>query len=56
MAIEAVGPGTGGDIGLLATEGGAGESNEPDGFRPNPEEDEVCGAAELGRGGEREGS
>lgn len=54
MAIEAVGPGTGGDIGLLATEGGAGESNEPDGFRPNPEEDEVCGAAELGRGGERE--
>ena len=53
MTIEAVGPGTGGDIGLAA-DGGAGESNEPEGFKPDPEEDDVvCGAAELGRGGER---
>ena len=56
MTIEAVGPGTGGDIGLAA-DGGAGESNEPEGFKPDPEEDDVvCGAAELGRGGERDAS
>ena len=53
IEIEAVGPGTGGDIGLAA-DGGAGESKEPDGFKPNPVEEEVSGAAELGRGGDRE--
>ena len=62
MAIDAVGPGTGGDMGL-ATDGGgggAGESREPDvdGFiRPSPGDNgDVCWAAELGRGGERDAS
>ena len=44
MAMEAVGPGTGGDIGLEAAGGGAaavGESSDPDGFRPSPDEDDV---------------
>ena len=43
MAMEAVGPGTGGDIGLEADGGAAavGESSDPDGFRPRPDEDDV---------------
>ena len=43
MAMEAVGPGTGGDIGLEADGGAAavGESSDPDGFRPSPDEDDV---------------
>ena len=43
MAMEAVGPGTGGDIGLEADGGGAavGESSDLDGFMPSPDEDDV---------------
>ena len=43
MPMEAVGPGTGGDIGLETESGAAavGESSDPDGFKPSPDEDDV---------------